>query len=224
MKALLNRRTGGLILLAFLAAAGGCGTGPFTNKGYLGPNDEFIRMAQPSQRDLENALEDDEIEGIVCLRGFNEGKEWFDTEYAFAQYHDLDFYTVRLSTGRLPTREQLGDLIEIYQTAEYPLLVHCQGGADRTGFAAVVYRLVVLDEPLDDALDSFSIWHGHIQRDTPLDQLFDFYRDEADGRTFVAWFEEDYDVDRLNPLLDPPAESAAALMALDAELDEDTAE
>ncbi len=210
MNTLLHRRSGWLLLLAMIISATGCGTGPFTNKGYLGPNDQFIRMAQPSESDLEKVLEDDDIRSIVCLRDHNPGKEWYDTELAFAEANELDFYAVRLSKNRLPTREQLGDLIVIYKTAEYPMLVHCQSGSDRTGFAAVVYRLVILDEPLDDALESFSIWHGHIQRNTPLDQLFEFYREEADGRSFEEWYLHDYDVERLNAKLDPSPESEEA--------------
>jgi protein tyrosine/serine phosphatase len=193
------------LLLLAPVLLGGCGYGPLTNKGYVGPEQELVRMAQPSEHDLENALEHDKIVGILCLRGdqTGRGKDWFDTEVAFAEEHDLDFYTVRLSTSRLPMREQLGDLITIFQSADYPLLMHCQGGADRTGFAAVVYRLVILDEPLDDALESFSFWHGHVERDTPLDQLFEFYRAEADGRTFEEWFQQDYDTERLDAMLDP---------------------
>jgi len=183
-----------------LLAAGGCGYGPFDNKGYV--TDDVIRMSQPDEDELAELLEDDKIKSIVNLRGPNAGKDWYDTELAFAQKQGIDFYSVRLSTGRLPTREQLGDLIRIFKTAKHPLLMHCQGGADRSGFGAVVYRLVILKDPLDDALESFSVWHGHLKRDTPLDKLFDAYRDEANGRSFEQWYEQDYDVARLNRKLD----------------------
>ena len=92
-------------------------------------------------------------------------------------------------------------VIRIFRTAKHPLLMHCQGGADRSGFGAVVYRLVILKDPLDEALAGFSVWHGHLERDTPLDKLFDAYRDEANGRSFEQWYERDYDVNRLNKKL-----------------------
>ncbi len=188
--------------LASLVASAGCGYGPFDNKGYLAP--DVIRMAQPDEGDLEKLLEKDKIRSIVNLRGENAGKDWYDTELAFAQRNAIEFYSIRLSTGRLPTREQLGDLIHAFKNARHPLVMHCQGGADRTGFAAVVYRLVVFQDPLDKALGSFSVWHGHLERNTPLDKLFDAYREEAGGRGFEEWFRQDYDVERLKKKLDLP--------------------
>ena len=194
-----------LLTLPLLLAAGGCGYGPFTNKGYIG--DDVVRMAQPTESGLKSTLEKDKIKTVLNLRGENAGKDWYDVEAQFAQENDLDFYSVRLSKGRLPTRQQLGDLIRILKTAKYPLMMHCQSGADRTGFAATVYRLVVLKDPLDKALESFTVWHGHIEQDTPLDKLFDAYRDEANGRSFEEWFEKDFDVERLNKKLEIPPKS-----------------
>ena len=194
-----TRRCALPVFSALLLTATGCGYGPLDNKGYLAP--DVIRMAQPDEGDLEVLLEKDKIKAILNLRGENAGKEWYDTEIAFAQKNDIDLHNVRLSTGRLPTREQLGDLIRILKTADRPLMMHCQGGADRSGFAATVFRLVVLREPLDKALKSFTVWHGHVKQNTPLDKLFDAYREEANGRSFEQWYEQDFDVERLNKKL-----------------------
>ena len=52
------------------------------------------------------------------------------------------YYDLPLSATRRPTRRELLQLIDLLETCSYPLLIHCKSGADRTGLASALYRLV----------------------------------------------------------------------------------
>ena len=72
------------------------------------------------------------------------------------------FYDFPLNATRRPTRRQLLTLIDTLKTCPYPLLIHCKSGADRTGLASALYRMIVRNEPPDRAERAFSIEFGHI--------------------------------------------------------------
>jgi len=42
------------------------------------------------------------------------------------------------------------------------MLIHCKAGADRTGFACTLYRMIKLNEPVEKARESLSWEYGHI--------------------------------------------------------------
>ena len=42
----------------------------------------------------------------------------------------------------MPTREALLELWDTFENGEYPMLVHCKAGADRTGGAVAIWRMM----------------------------------------------------------------------------------
>ncbi len=55
------------------------------------------------------------------------------------------------------SRAQLRTLIETFDSAEYPILIHCQWGAERTGLASAFAELLRPGSTLEDARRQFSI-------------------------------------------------------------------
>src|SRR5262249_28381673 len=84
---------------------------------------------------------------------------------------------------------------------QYPALVHCKSGADRAGFAAALYLLMVEKRPLDEAARQLSLLYGHFPfaKTGILDAFFEAYRreGEAKGLDFMTWIETAYEPEKL---------------------------
>ena len=53
---------------------------------------------------------------------------------------------ITLSAKRYPHPGEIGRLIEVFDHTDYPVLIHCAAGADRTGLASAIALLLFSDE------------------------------------------------------------------------------
>src|SRR6185295_4007429 len=106
-----------------------------------------------------------------------------------------------MSAGRLPSVTEVRHLIEILDGTEYPIVLHCRRGADRTGLASAIVLLLTTDTPLDEACGQLTWRYGHIALGRPaqLNMFLKFYRDwlSAKGQrhtneTFRNWALQEY--------------------------------
>ena len=111
------------------------------------------------------------IKTIINLRGVNEGKKWWDKEKEIAGNNGVAFYNISMNASCLPRREDIQKLIWIYEHAQKPFYLHCQGGADRTGLATAVYKMLK-GESNKKALNNLSVRYGHIKRKNPAMDFF----------------------------------------------------
>jgi protein tyrosine/serine phosphatase len=58
---------------------------------------------------------------------------------------------VSMSAGKQPDAATVDRLIEVFKTAPKPILVHCEGGADRSGLASAIYELRIARRPASEA-------------------------------------------------------------------------
>ena len=132
-------------------------------EGNLGVVDEgvVIRSAQPTTQ-LADWSRRYRLKSVVNLRGGGPGDWWYGNEIKSARESGIAYYDLPLSATRRPTRRELLQLIDLLDRCSYPLLIHCKSGADRTGLAVALYRMVRRAEPPEAALGSFSIEYGHI--------------------------------------------------------------
>jgi hypothetical protein len=63
----------------------------------------------------------------------------------------------KLKAGELPTREELCRLIQIIESEQQPILVHCEVGAQRTGLASVIGAMALGGQDYHTARKQLSI-------------------------------------------------------------------
>lgn len=183
-----TRRLSSLILVS-CAALAGCGVGELDNYAPLTVFDNFrsieegraYRSAQLDATTLNLVFDEHGIRTIVNLRGENEQDAWYRNERAAAEKAGVTLVDIRMSAGQLPSRDALLLLYDTFQTAEYPILIHCQSGADRTGAASAIWRMVVRGDTREAARVELSLVYGHFEARHPeMDQLVEMFQPDRD--------------------------------------------
>ncbi len=180
-------------LLAIVLA--GCGLGVYDSFAPLRLTDNFrviefgraYRSAQLDTETIELLIDILGIKTVINLRGENASEPWYDNEKAMLDAKGVELVNIRMSAGSLPPREELLKLYDAFLTVEEPILIHCQAGADRTGAAAAIWRMVVLGDDREDAAWELCICYGHFEAFTPaVDELVRIFQPDR------AWIEEEY--------------------------------
>jgi undecaprenyl-diphosphatase len=123
---------------------------------------EAYRSAQLDRDDIAHYVTKYSIKSVLNLRGSRSGERWYDDELAACAELQVAHYDVELSEAHEPTDIQVRQLVHIFETAPRPLLIHCMSGADRTGLAAAMWKVVVDKERKAEAANQLSIRYGHI--------------------------------------------------------------
>ncbi len=198
---ILRRRVRWGVLLLILSAVAIVFRGPLF-QGNFATIDEgrAYRSAQPNPA-LEAKIQRAGIRSIVNLRGGGPGDAFYSREIEFSGELGAEFYDIPMNANRRPTRRELMRLVAILDQARPPMLIHCKWGADRTGLMAVLYRLVKLGEPPEEAMGEFSLSYAHVPLfgTQSLHEPIDEYARWLEGRNrahqpqlFRAWLEKDY--------------------------------
>jgi protein tyrosine phosphatase (PTP) superfamily phosphohydrolase (DUF442 family) len=120
-----------------------------------------IRSAQPGL-ELPETLRQFGIRSILNLRGGSPDDWWYTAEIKSAGQANAQFYDFPMSATKRPSRRELLTLIDLLESCQYPLLIHCKSGADRTGLASALYLMQERGESPEVAERAFSIQFGHI--------------------------------------------------------------
>lgn len=152
------------------------------------------RSAQLSTSDLEHLIRAKGIRTVVSLRGGQAKDRWFRHEAETCRRAGVRLRVVRLRSDALPRPEVLGQLLEHFDRSQYPLLMHCKGGADRTGLAATIYLSIYQRVPLHRALEQQLTWrYGHFALQArAMDQFFELFANDPDAQDLRSWIRESY--------------------------------
>jgi len=116
----------------------------------------IYRSAQLSENNLQKNINTYQFKSIINLRGKDLKEKWYQIENKIAQKNNVKLYNVRLSAYKLPVSSEVDALVNILQTAEKPILLHCQAGADRSGMASALALSIGQDASLKEMKKHFS--------------------------------------------------------------------
>lgn len=147
------------------------------NRGVVDPGLVF-RSAQPGE-EFRQFIREKGLRSVLNLRGGTEYDPWYTSEVCQAHEEHVAYHDLVLSPIRRPSRRQLLALIDILERCEYPLLIHCKWGSDRTGMASALYLMQIKGMAPHEALRSFSLSHLHIPLGGPGNLHTLFYEYDA---------------------------------------------
>ncbi len=109
----------------------------------------------------------------------------------------LTLADIYLRPAQLPDRDTIRALDTHFRTLEKPLVFHCKSGADRAGFVAALYLLLIEAAPVEIARKQLSFRYLHIKASKKgiFDYCLETYAKthEISPITFRDWMENVYD-------------------------------
>jgi protein tyrosine/serine phosphatase len=157
-------------------------------------SDGLFRSSQPSPSHVRR-LAQRGIRTIVNLRGERKCASYI-LEAEACRRHKVKLVNFPVRSRDVPSKETLHAARQLFQTIEYPALIHCKSGADRAGFMAALYLFIHENQPVEQAVSQLSWKYGHFRHAKTgiLDHFFDRYRtsDQRHGMTFFEWVEKVY--------------------------------
>jgi protein tyrosine phosphatase (PTP) superfamily phosphohydrolase (DUF442 family) len=116
----------------------------------------IYRSGQMPSSSLDRTVRDYKIKTVINLRGSNKDS-WYAAEREATTEAGATQVDIAMSSCIWMSRAQLQTVIETLDTAEYPMLIHCQWGSERTGLISAFAELLRPGSTLEDARSQFSI-------------------------------------------------------------------
>jgi len=123
---------------------------------------EAYRSGQMNAGHLAQTVEHFGIKSILNLRGENSAKDWHQVEISTAAKMNVDYYDRSISSGQELSLEQMDDFVALLREAPKPVLIHCWGGADRSGLVSALYLFALEQQNPREAYQELSVWNGHV--------------------------------------------------------------
>jgi protein tyrosine/serine phosphatase len=167
----------------------------FSNAHWI--SDELVRANQPWPHQIA-AWKDRGIKTIVNLRGGFDAS-FHALEKDACERLGLNLVDFTITSREVPSRDRVLGAKRLFETLEYPALMHCKSGADRAGIMSVLYMHFRKGKTIREALEQLHLRYLHVKQGKTgvLDYTFERYLDEGEpaGMSFLEWVE--------SPLYDP---------------------
>jgi protein tyrosine phosphatase (PTP) superfamily phosphohydrolase (DUF442 family) len=158
-------------------------------------SEEAYRSAQPTMGQLERYSKKHGIKTIINLKGENPAGSYFLFEKEKCEALGLKLVNVGIMSRGIPEKERIAKAKEIFESAQYPIWMHCKAGADRTGIYATLYQYFRQHTPIKETnqLDFIPFGHVKASKAGKVDLYFDTfvaYQAEHPDAEFYHWSQE----------------------------------
>ena len=155
----------------------------------------MYRANQPSPKRIK-VLADMGIKTILNLRG-ESPKGYYLLEKEACAAHGITLIDYRMYSRDVHTVEKLLGARDLFEQIDYPCVMHCKSGSDRTGIMGVLYRHFKMGDTIEQAMAQLSLSYLHVKagKTGMLDHFFQTYLDYnvATPISFSDWVQTVYD-------------------------------
>lgn len=159
----------------------------FSNAHWI--SDELVRANQPWPHQLA-AWKRRGIRTVINLRGGFDAS-FHALEKAACERLGLTLVDFTITSREVPSRARVLGAKDLFETIEYPAMMHCKSGADRAGIMSVFYMHFRKGRTIREALDQLHLRYLHIRagKTGVLDYTFERYLAEGEpaGLSFLEW-------------------------------------
>jgi protein tyrosine phosphatase (PTP) superfamily phosphohydrolase (DUF442 family) len=153
------------------------------------------RSSQPAPHDIRY-LARRGLRTIINLRGVRDCGS-YRLERQACQRYGIQLVEFIVKSRQAPAPRVFHEAKALFNSIEYPMLLHCKSGADRVGLMSALYMILKEGMPVAEAKRQLSLRFGHIrQADTGvLDMVFDSYlaHNSREPICFLDWVDQHYD-------------------------------
>ncbi len=128
------------------------------NFGTVEPG-RLYRSAQIKATSLARVVQEHGIKTVLNLRGSHPESPWYRDERAATLEAGATQVDIPLSSCEWMSKAQARALLEVLETAERPILIHCFHGSERTAMVSAFDQLLRPGSTLLDAEAQFSFRH-----------------------------------------------------------------
>lgn len=122
--------------------------------------DVAYRSGQLGREDFEKKISTYKIRSVLNLRGSSK-LPWYSDEIATMRQFGIVHFDHKLSASKHAPTSELLDILKIIEQSPKPILIHCRGGADRTGLVSAITRLALEKTTIQEAKKELSLRYGH---------------------------------------------------------------
>lgn len=162
----------------------------FQNAHWVSP--ELIRTNQPWPFQLA-WWKARGIKTVINLRGGGYPTSFYLLEKDACERHGLVLANFAIASREAPSKAQVAAARVLFDTVQYPAIMHCKSGADRAGIMSVLYAHHRLGLPLREAMKELSFRTLHVKYGQVgvLGYTFEryFMEGEPRGLSFFDWVE-----------------------------------